>query len=408
MKNKDSPKSLWENLAPAMREKRMAALKKKLPSLLLSWFSEYQRPLPWRQTTDPYAIWVSEIMLQQTQVATVTPYFLRFMGCYPSVQQLAAAPLEEVLRYWAGLGYYSRVARMHATAQFICTYHHGRFPQTRDALLALPGIGKYTAGAIASIAWGESVPVVDGNVMRVLTRLLAIHDDIAKPATHKMLWAIAGRLVPAADAGTYNQALMELGATLCVPRNLRCKECPVQGLCMARRRSIQDHLPVKSIPRPPRSFDCLAVVIEAAGKVLLLKRPPGGLWPGLWEFPTFHVTPGRSTKPHVGIMLRQSLGLKVKQVRAAGKLGHQLTHRTFKYHIFHGRMDAVPPQVLLGKCDRGHYRDFAWVTSVTDRPCGTITRKIHEAINGLEQRPDQFALRPVRGGAPVHGRRPGH
>ncbi len=380
MPNKDLQKSSRTTFSPTMRGKKLALLQKSLPNRLISWFLAHQRQLPWRQTTDPYAIWVSEIMLQQTQVATVVPYFSRFMSRYPTVHELAAVPLEDVLSIWVGLGYYSRAARLHRCAQFICTYLNGRFPSTRTELMALPGIGRYTAGAVASIAFGQSVPVLDGNVIRVLTRLLAIPDNIAAPATHTLLWAIAEKLVPSADAGTYNQAIMELGATVCLPRHPLCSRCPVRGLCQARRRSLQSTLPVKTAARQPRKSFCIAVVIEAAGKLLLLKRPPGGLWSSLWEFPTFHAPTRRSTEKHALRIMERSLGLSVSAVRAIGPLRHQLTHRTFEYHIFHTRMDAAPPHLLLPASDCGRYQDFAWVDTVAQRPCGTITRKIEQAI----------------------------
>ncbi|NNM87248.1 MAG: A/G-specific adenine glycosylase [Phycisphaerae bacterium] len=363
-----------------MRGKKLALLQKSLSHRLISWFSAHQRPLPWRQTTDPYLIWVSEIMLQQTQVATVVPYFSRFILHYPSVHRLAAAPLEEVLSLWAGLGYYSRATRLHRCAKFICTYRNGRFPSTRTELMALPGIGRYTAGAIASIAFGQSVPVLDGNVIRVLTRLLAIPDDIAAPVTHTLLWAIADQLVPSAHAGTYNQAIMELGATVCLPRHPHCGRCPVQGLCLAHRRSLQNALPVKTAAPRPRKSHCLTVVIEAAGKFLLLKRPPGGLWSSLWEFPTFHTITEPTTANRAAHIIRSALGLYVNSIRPISPLRHQLTHRTFEYQIWHARMDMPPPGLSLPDCDRGQYQDFAWVHAVAERPCGAITRKIRERL----------------------------
>ncbi len=379
MQNKDLQKYSEAKISPSMRKKKLALLQKSLPNRLISWFSAHQRRLPWRQTTDPYSIWVSEIMLQQTQVATVVPYFSRFILRYPNVRRLAAAPLEDVLSVWAGLGYYGRAMRLHGCAQSICTYYNGQFPSTRDELMALPGIGRYTAGAIASIAFGESVPVLDGNVMRVLTRLLALPDDIATAATRTMLWTLAEHLVPGAGAGTYNQAIMELGATVCLPRNPLCSRCPVQGLCQARRQNLQSKLPVKTAARQPHRSQCMAVVIEAAGKLLLLKRPPGGLWSSLWEFPTFHTAAQRHTPRYAARTIQRALGFNVGSVRMIGTLSHQLTHRTFDYDFFVARMAAAPQPVVLPECDCGHYQDFAWVDTVADRPCATITRKIAQA-----------------------------
>src|SRR5215212_5496516 len=213
---------------------------------LLNWYDAHAADLPFRRTHDPYRIWLSEIMLQQTQVTTVIPYFERFLARFPTVESLAAAPLDDVLKLWEGLGYYSRARNLHRAAQHIVTDHGAHFPTTAIELQALPGIGRYTAGAIASIAYNEPVAVLDGNVMRVLTRLYDIADDIAAPATQKRLWTLAESLVPPDHPGNFNQAMMELGRTICKPRQPLCAACPVSAHCLAFQRGVQSERPVKA------------------------------------------------------------------------------------------------------------------------------------------------------------------
>src|SRR6185369_3543428 len=202
---------------------------------LLAWYGRHKRALPWRDVGDPYRTWISEIMLQQTQVDTVIPYYQRWLERFPTVQALAESPLNDVLALWEGLGYYSRARNLHRAAQQVAAERGGALPQTVDELLALPGIGRYTAGAIASIAFGVDAPVLDGNVKRVLARVFDIQTDVKSPAGARELWALAASLVPSGRAGDYNQALMDLGATLCTPRAPACDICPVRELCAARR-----------------------------------------------------------------------------------------------------------------------------------------------------------------------------
>jgi A/G-specific adenine glycosylase len=259
------------------------------PEALLAWYDRHRRVLPWRaragETADPYRVWLSEIMLQQTTVKAVAPYFLRFMACWPDVGALAAAPLEDVLRLWAGLGYYARARNLHACAQAVVARHGGHFPSSETELSALPGIGRYTAAAIAAIAFDASVVPVDGNVERVVARLFAL--DKALPAAKPDIHKLAQVLAPAERGGDFAQALMDLGATLCTPKKPACVLCPWSDACVARERGGPERFPVKAPKREGRQRRGAAfVVLRADGFVLVRSRPPKGLLGGMTEVPT--------------------------------------------------------------------------------------------------------------------------
>jgi A/G-specific adenine glycosylase len=248
---------------------------------LLDHYDRMRRDLPWRGETDPYRIWVSEVMLQQTRAETVTEYYRRWLERFPDLETLAAADLDDVLLAWRGLGYYRRARNLHAGAQVMRDRHGGSVPDTYGALRELPGVGVYTAGAVASIAFGEAVPAVDGNVRRVLARWF----DRAAPAP-KWLRETAAELVDASRPGAWNQALMELGATVCTPRGPRCDACPVSAWCAARAAGTQEERPAPSARRPvPRECYATAVVVDAGGHALVVRRPEGGLLGGMWSFP---------------------------------------------------------------------------------------------------------------------------
>ena len=257
-----------------------------LPDLLLSWFRANARDLPWRRTEDPYRIWVSEIMLQQTRVAAVLGYYARFLEAFPSVEALAAAPEEQLMKLWEGLGYYSRARNLQKAAQRVAEL--GGFPDTYEGLLALPGIGDYTASAIASAAFGRREAAVDGNVLRVVTRLTDCHDDILDPRTKKAVREQVQSVMPeaAADIRIFNQATMELGATVCVPNGPpRCDVCPVRGVCLGRARGTAESLPVKKAKKARKAEEKTVFLLLREGRVALRKRPDTGLLAGLWEFP---------------------------------------------------------------------------------------------------------------------------
>lgn len=274
---------------------------------LRAWYDRGHRELPWRDDRDPYRILVSEMMLVQTTVAAVTPYFHRFLARFPTVGDLAEAPENDVLKAWEGLGYYRRARQLHAAAKAIVHDHGGTVPSSLDALQALPGVGRYIAGAVRSFAFDLPAPIVEANTQRVLARLLAWEGAIGSPATTERLWRAAERLVPEEGPGAFNQAIMELGATVCTPKLPSCLVCPVAGECLARERGIQDRLPLKAAPKPPLpgAEACALIRRPDDGRVLIVQRGPGRLWADFWEFPTVHLTgadpAGRAFDPPVDL-----------------------------------------------------------------------------------------------------------
>lgn len=323
---------------------------------LLDWWDAGHADLPWRRTLDPYAIWVAEVMLQQTQITTVIPYYERWMDRFPTVAALAAAPLAEVLKLWEGLGYYSRARHLHTAANQVMQELNGQIPDTAAGLQRLPGIGRYTAGAIASIAFAQPAPVLDGNVIRVLTRLCDIADDVTQTATKRQLWALAERLVPAARPGDYNQALMELGQTVCTSANPGCLLCPLRPTCQAAARGTQLERPV----RPPRPhtphYDVVAAIIwREDGRFLIAQRPLDGLLGGLWEFPGGKCEPGESHAQALRREIQEELALDIAVGRQQISIKHAYTHFRITLHTYHAVYQGGQPQHL-------GVINHAWVT----------------------------------------------
>ncbi len=255
----------------------------------MAWYRDARRDLPWRADRDPYRILVSEMMLVQTTVVAVIPYFERFLRRFPDAAALAAADESDVLKAWEGLGYYRRARQLHAAARLIVSQHGGTLPDDPIAVRALPGVGRYIAGAVLSFAFDRCEPIVEANSQRVLARLHAIRESLKNKRTLDRIWLAAERLVPDRDAGTFNQALMELGALICTPREPRCLVCPLSEQCAARRLGLQDRLPVVT-PKPPPLIVSEACAIAACkGRVLIVQRDRGGLWETFWEFPTVHL-----------------------------------------------------------------------------------------------------------------------
>jgi A/G-specific adenine glycosylase len=286
--------------------------------------------MPWRRKVTPYRTWVSEIMLQQTRVETVIPYFERWMRRFPSVGALAEAPLDDVLQHWAGLGYYARARNLHAAAREIQDKHGGRFPSEPEQIRALPGIGRYTAGAIASIAFGKPEPILDGNVARVLSRVFRVDGD------DKALWKLAAELVPSEAPGDFNQALMELGATVCAPKEPRCAECPVSSLCGARASGEQARFPPPRKKASVRAVEKIAVVCARGDEVLMVKRPAAGLWGGLWEPPTGERERGEDELRAAARVLAGATGLRLDRAVELDRFEHVLTHRRMRFVAFRG------------------------------------------------------------------------
>src|SRR5690606_37029166 len=262
---------------------------------IVKWYSDNFRPLPWRETTDPYKIWLSEVILQQTRVAQGLPYYQQFVSRYPSVQHLASASEQEVLRLWQGLGYYSRARNLHQCAKLVAGQYNGRFPTSAQGLETLPGIGHYTAAAIASISFGERVAVLDGNVYRVLARVFGIDTPINTPQGLKVFSTLANELVPKANPAVHNQAVMEFGALFCTPRNPTCDDCPLRRSCVAYQRNMVDLLPVKRAKKKSRNRYFFYVVLENNNALLMRKRLEKDIWQGLFDFPL--VERSRPVKP---------------------------------------------------------------------------------------------------------------
>ena len=301
---------------------------------LLAWFRKNARDLPWRRTKDPYAIWVAEIMFQQTQSDTVKPYYAKFLKRFPTARRLAKARLDDVLKVWEGLGYYGRARNLHLAAGQIVRDFGGSVPQAREDLLKLPGIGHYTAGAIASIAFNQDEPVVDGNVARVLCRLFRIRQDPRSTGTQKRLWRLAGELLPSGRARLFNQAMMELGATVCLPRKPRCKDCPLERLCEAKAHHEQARLPRRVRKKPlPRHIAVVGIIYEK-GKILIDKRKPGGLLGGLWELPGGKVGKRESLEAALLREVREELGVKIRILRPLVTVEHAYSHFAVTLHAF--------------------------------------------------------------------------
>lgn len=330
-----------------------------LPALhdaLTGWFAEHKADLPWRRTRDPYAIWLSEIMLQQTQVATVIPYYERFLARFPTVAALAAAPLDDVLKQWEGLGYYSRARNLHRAAQEVVARFGGEFPPTVEALRALPGIGRYTAGAIASIGFGKDTPVVDGNVIRILARVFDIAQDVTQVATQNALWELAERILPAGRAGAWNEGLMELGRRICTPKSPDCPACPIAEFCIARQLGLQAGRPVKRARAKTPHYDVTAAVIRRAdGHLLIAQRPPEGMLGGLWEFPGGKREPGESLPDCLRREIREELGMEIAVGEQIGVVRHGYTHFRITLYAFACTPVSGEPQSL--GCAA-----WAWVT----------------------------------------------
>ncbi|BAU50233.1 DNA glycosylase [Sulfurifustis variabilis] len=301
---------------------------------LLAWYARHGRKdLPWKRTGDPYHVWVSEIMLQQTQVATVVPYFERFIARFPTVTALARADLNAVLHLWSGLGYYARARNLHHAARLVARDHGARLPRNLERLHALPGIGRSTAGAILALAHGERHPILDGNVKRVLARYHAIAEPLAGKATEQRLWELADAHTPKTRVAEYTQAIMDLGATLCRRRQPECARCPVRADCAAHRLGTPERFPAARARRPaPVKTVRMLLIRDPRGRVLLVRRPPAGVWGGLWGLP-------ECSARDVRAWCRRHLGLAIEPERAWPKFRHTFSH-------FHLDITPIPARLV--------------------------------------------------------------
>ncbi len=319
------------------------ALIRRFRRLLLRWYFKHRRALPWRSRRglgNPYHVFISEAMLQQTQVATVIAYFSRFIEAFPTLESLAAGDEQQVLRLWQGLGYYRRARHLHAAARAMVAEHGGRVPGDVDKLMTLPGVGRYTAGAVASIAHNQAVPILDGNVARVLARWFAVREPVDIPATREKLWELAARLVPPERPGDFNQALMELGALVCTPRQAKCLVCPVVGDCQAAKQQLVDRLPAKRGKKAPRAVAHHIVAIQrgSGGAFLFEQRPGHGLWSKMWQFPTAEELPGQIEAAAVEAWVGQRMGLLVTAMQSGEPFHHQTTHRTITFTLWRAKV----------------------------------------------------------------------
>ena len=388
-----------------------AAYRRWIHRRLLAWYDRHKRDLPWRRTGDPYAIWLSEVMLQQTQVATVIPYYERFRSRFLTVQDLAKADPDEVVRMWAGLGYYSRARNLHRAARKVAAEFGGRFPATAEELRKLPGIGRYIAGAVASVAFGARSPVVDGNVARVLARLFGLRQDPRAAAGQKTLWQLAGDLLPESRCGDFNQALMELGATICSPgKAARCEMCPLRAKCSALAAGAVADLPIRVPRREVKCETHVVAAIEQAEQWLFMKRPARGLWGGLWEMPSEPLD-GETTARMAARLARESIGRSSRiairdcavESRPFCDFRHQLTHRTIRFvgHICRinrgpgrgtTRRQGPRPAMLPGK-QRGALRWLALeevgslgLSAAMQKVVGMLRERIARESSGPEPR----------------------
>ncbi|NLY02546.1 MAG: A/G-specific adenine glycosylase [Rhodopirellula sp.] len=344
---------------------------------LRAWYSRHARDLPWRRDRNPYGVWISEIMLQQTQVATVKPYFERFLAAFPRVEDLAEADEQEVLRLWEGLGYYRRARQLHRAAAEIVSRHGGEFPRDVEAARRLPGIGRYTAGAILSIAFDARQPILEANTTRLFARLLAYRGFPGSSEGSRRLWSMAEAVLPRRGVGTFNQALMELGSEVCTARAPRCDTCPVATLCRARAEGREADIPLRK-PRP--LFEVrheVAVVVWRRDKVLLLRCPEGQRWAGLWDFPRFQVdseTPA-SLAMEIAAKVAERTGVTVR-------LGDHL--KTIKHGVtrFRITLDCYEAHHLSGPNGKTDLPETRWLRpdELTDYPLSTTGRKLSEMI----------------------------
>jgi A/G-specific adenine glycosylase len=332
------------------RKGKQASLRR----VLLGWFAREARDLPWRRTSDPYRIWLSEIMLQQTRVEAVIPYYERFLKAFPTVRDLAAAREDAVLKAWEGLGYYSRARNLHKAAKVIVGDHAGQLPETAEQWRQLPGIGPYTAGAIASIASGLAETAVDGNVLRVLSRIFGIGESIDESATKELIGSIAAALLPRKQAGAFNQALMDLGARVCIPRRPRCVACPVSRWCDAYRHGIQDQLPVRTAKKAIPHHEIVVAVVRRNGRYLIGKRPTSGLLGGLWEFPGGKIEPGETHEQALVREVREETGLEVSVGACIATVDHAYSHFAVTLHVY-------ACEAIAGRARAHFHSELKWV-----------------------------------------------
>ncbi|MFZ0522665.1 MAG: A/G-specific adenine glycosylase [Candidatus Acidiferrales bacterium] len=361
-----------------MKSTLSARAQKNFQSRLLKWFRTHQRDLPWRSSRDPYRIWVAEVMLQQTRIAAVMPYYQRFLDRFPNFESLARAPQTEVLKLWSGLGYYSRARNLHAAAKEIVAHHNSKFPRDLDAALALPGIGTYTAAAVLSIAYDVPLAVLDGNVARVLARLHAIRGDVRAPKTWRTLTEIADHLLAKNSASDWNQSLMELGEVICTPQSPRCGTCPVARWCRAHAENLTAKIPApRRKPAPVHMKIAAAILLDPRGRTLLVKDPgahDGVLFSRMWQFPAVEVTsePKAALAAHLRTTLNLPANASALELEALPTARHGVTFRNIALLPFLARVEHLP------KLPRTRILPIA---NLAKLPISSATKKIAAAVS---------------------------
>ena len=351
----------------------------------MDWYDKNKREMPWRKTGDPYRIWVSEIMLQQTRVDTVRDYYRRFIDAFPTVGDLAEAEQDDVLKLWEGLGYYSRARYLHHAAQQVVREHGGALPRDYDDIRDLKGIGPYTAAAVLSIAFNEPHPVLDGNVMRVVSRVFASDANIKKSKTQRHFRRLAGELLDPERAGDFNQAMMELGATICTPTSPSCKKCPVQSACAAFAEGNPEDYPVTPDSKPVPHHDvAVGLVFNGDGRVLIQRRPEDGLLGGLWEFPGGKAEDGESMDDACQRELREEVGIEVAVEAPFYTLSHAYSHFKITLYAFRCRL-------VSGEATSEEGQPIKWV-DVADLDDYAFPRANRKLIEELERRQDEPSL----------------
>lgn len=342
---------------------------------LLAWFGENGRDLPWRHTRDPYQIWISEVMLQQTRVETVIPYYQRWLLSFPTLASLAGAQIEDVLRHWEGLGYYRRAHNLHRTAVRLMDQYAGQFPRRARELEKLPGLGRYTAAALAALAFDQPEVALDGNLKRVIARLIDLELDARSAAAERQLRAWAEEHMPKKQAAAFNQALMDLGAMVCLPRTPRCSICPLAGACLSRARGTTDERPVRAVRGSIPSYQAAAGVMRRGNCVLIGRRPEGKLLGGLWEFPGGKREPEENLQECLRRELLEELQIEVEVGSELGAFDHSYSH-------FHVSVHAFETRILAGHPKQLEHSDLQWVEieRLGEFPMGKVDRAIAERL----------------------------
>ena len=356
-----------------MKKRNLSESKKDFQKSLLTWFEEHQRKLPWRGVQDPYLIWVSEVMLQQTQVIKVIDYYQKFAERFPNVQLLADAPLQDVLKVWEGLGYYARARNLHRAAVNVTTEYDGEIPKEYDAFRKLPGVGNYSAAAVLSIAFNEPYAAVDGNIKRVLSRLYQLETPVNDATSTRVFQEHADSILDRQQPGMFNQAMMELGATICRPQSPTCLVCPVQTYCEVFHNNSQSEYPKRRTTKAIPEHQMVATVIYRESKVLLIQRPLDGLLGGLWEFPNGRLTDNETSDEGCFRIINETVNVSVSNLQYLTRVKHAFTHFKIVVDVF--KCDYVSGEVVLDGPIDAKWVD---VMEVSDYPLPRATHKFLE------------------------------